>query len=123
VHFAVMMPFNAIGFSAPTVIRDLGVTNLLDIGLLTALALVAAALETYVVGSHSDRTVERRGHIAASGAVTALAFAMLPVVGNNAPLGVALFALVVRHPMAASSSSGRFRGRSPHAPRPREASR
>jgi MFS family permease len=102
VYFAVMMPFNAIGFWAPTVIRDLGVTNLLDIGLLTALVFVAAALGTYVVGSHSDRTMERRWHIAGSGAVTALAFAMLPVVGNNVPLGVALLAL------AAAASYGSF---------------
>ncbi|SAK61167.1 major facilitator transporter [Caballeronia temeraria] len=102
VYFAVMMPFNAIGFWAPTVIRDLGVTHLLDVGLLTALVFVAAALGTYVVGSHSDRTMERRWHIAASGAVTALAFALLPVAGRSVPLGVGLLAL------AAAASYGSF---------------
>ncbi|SAL80108.1 major facilitator transporter [Caballeronia arvi] len=102
VYFAVMMPFNAIGFWAPTVIRDLGVTNLLDVGLLSALVFVAAALGTYVVGSHSDRTMERRWHVAGSAAVTALAFALLPLAGHNVPLGVGLLAL------AASASYGSF---------------
>jgi D-galactonate transporter len=102
VYFAVMMPFNAIGFWAPTVIRDLGVTNLLDVGLLSSLVFVAAALGTYVVGSHSDRTMERRWHVAASAAVTALAFALLPLAGHNVPLGVGLLAL------AAAASYGGF---------------
>ncbi|AET92602.1 major facilitator superfamily [Burkholderia sp. YI23] len=102
VYFAVMMPFNAIGFWAPTVIRDLGVSNLLDVGLLSALVFVAAALGTYIVGSHSDRTMERRWHVAVSGAVTAIAFALLPLAGHNVPLGVGLLAL------AAAASYGSF---------------
>jgi D-galactonate transporter len=102
VYFAVMMPFNAIGFWAPTVIRDLGVTNLLDVGLLSALVFVAAALGTWMVGSHSDRTMERRWHIAASAAVTALAFALLPAAGHHVPVGVGLLAL------GAAASYGSF---------------
>ncbi|WP_144139527.1 MFS transporter [Paraburkholderia sp. BCC1884] len=102
VYFAVMMPFNAIGFWAPTIIRDLGVASVFDIGLLSALVFIAAALGTYVVGANSDRTMERRWHVAGSAAVTALAFALLPAAGHNVAVGVGLLAL------AAASSYGCF---------------
>ncbi|MGE8487644.1 MAG: MFS transporter [Paraburkholderia nemoris] len=102
VYFAVMMPFNAIGFWAPTIIRDMGVANVLDVGLLSALVFIAAALGTYVVGASSDRTMERRWHVAASACVTALAFALLPAAGHNVAFGVGLLAL------AAAASYGSF---------------
>ena len=102
VYFAVMMPFNAIGFWAPTIIRDLGVVNVLDIGLLSALVFIAAALGTYVVGASSDRMLERRWHVACSSAVTALCFVLLPVAGHNVAMGVGLLAL------AAAASYGAF---------------
>lgn len=102
VYFAVMMPFNAIGFWAPTIIRDLGVASVLDIGLLSALVFIAAALGTYVVGASSDRTMERRWHVAGSAAVTALAFALLPAAGHHVAVGVGLLAL------AAAASYGCF---------------
>ncbi|MFT4069770.1 MFS transporter [Paraburkholderia sp.] len=102
VYFAVMMPFNAIGFWAPTIIRDLGVANVLDVGLLSALVFIAAALGTYVVGASSDRMMERRWHVASSAAVTALAFALLPAAGHHIAVGVGLLAL------AAAASYGCF---------------
>ncbi|SAL68792.1 major facilitator transporter [Caballeronia choica] len=102
VYFAVMMPFNAIGFWAPTIIRDLGVANVLDVGLLSALVFIAAALGTYVVGASSDRMMERRWHVAGSAAVTALAFALLPAAGHHVAVGVGLLAL------AAAASYGCF---------------
>jgi nitrate/nitrite transporter NarK len=102
VYFAVMMPFNAIGFWAPTIIRDLGVANVLDVGLLSALVFIAAAIGTYVVGASSDRMMERRWHVAGSAAVTALAFALLPAAGHNVTIGVCLLAL------AAAASYGCF---------------
>jgi nitrate/nitrite transporter NarK len=102
VYFAVMMPFNAIGFWAPTIIRDLGVANVLDVGLLSALVFIAAALGTYVVGASSDRMMERRWHVAGSAAVTALAFALLPAAGHQVAVGVGLLAL------AAAASYGCF---------------
>lgn len=102
IYFAVMMPFNAIGFWAPTIIRDLGVASLLDVGLLSALVFIAAALGTYIVGASSDRRMERRWHVAGSAVVTALAFALLPAAGHNVALGVGLLAL------AAAASYGCF---------------
>jgi MFS family permease len=102
VYFAVMMPFNAIGFWAPTIIRDLGVANVLDVGLLSALVFIAAAIGTYVVGASSDRMMERRWHVAGSAAVTALAFALLPAASHNVTIGVCLLAL------AAAASYGCF---------------
>ena len=95
-----MMPFNAIGFWAPTIIRDLGVANVLDVGLLSALVFIAAALGTYVVGASSDRTMERRWHVAGSAGVTALAFALLPAAG---------------HHVASASDCSRWRRRLPMA--------
>jgi nitrate/nitrite transporter NarK len=97
-----MMPLNAIGFWAPTIILELGVASVLDVGLLSALVFIAAALRTYVVGASSDRMMERRWHVAGSAAVTALAFTLLPAAGHNVTFGVCMLAL------AAAASCGCF---------------
>ena len=102
IYFAVMMPFNAIGFWAPTIIRDLGAKDVLDIGLLSSIVFIAAAVGTYVIGTSSDRRMERRWHIAGSGAVMTLCFALLPLAGHNIAMGMVLLSL------GAAASYGAF---------------
>lgn len=102
VYFCILMPFNAIGFWAPTIIRDVGVKDLVDVGWLSSVVFLAGAIGTYVVGSSSDRTMERRWHLAACCAVITLCFALLPLVAHNIALAVALLSL------AAAASYGGF---------------
>lgn len=102
VYFCVVVSFNAIGFWVPTIIRDAGVKDLVDVGFLSSVVFFAGAIGTYVVGYSSDRTMERRWHLTASCAVITICFALLPVVANHILLVVTLLSV------AAAASYGSF---------------
>lgn len=101
-YFCVLMPFNAIGFWVPTILKDMGVKNLIHVGLLSSLVFVAAALGTYVVGTSSDRCKERRWHLLASSAVLAVCFTMLPLALHSPGLAIAMLSV------AAAAAYGAF---------------
>ena len=101
-YFCVLVSFNAIGFWAPTIIRDVGVKDLLDVGLLSSAVFIAGAIGTYVVGHSSDRKMERRWHLVGCGAVIALCFALLPLFAHSIPVAITLLSI------AAAASYGGF---------------
>lgn len=101
VYFAVLMPFNAIGFWTPTILKDLGVQSVMNIGLLTSLVFIAAAAGTYLVGRSSDKRMERRWHFAVCGIVTTLCFALLPLAAHNL-----VFSMLLLSTAAATSYGG-----------------
>lgn len=59
-----MLVFYTIGFWLPTLIKDSGVTDILSIGLLSAIPYAAAAVTMVVVSRSADRLRERRWHLA-----------------------------------------------------------
>lgn len=70
---------NAVSFWSPLIINASGVKNVLDVGLLSAIAPAVGVVAMLIVGWHSDRTLERRWHAAcaefvAAGALVALSF-------------------------------------------------
>lgn len=101
-YFCVMMPFNAIGFWTPTIIKDMGVKNLIDVGSLTSLVFVAAAAGTYLVGASSDRHKERRWHLLATCVAMAACFATLPLALHQLSLAIAILGV------AAAAAYGAF---------------
>jgi MFS family permease len=74
IFFGMEMGSYAVGFWQPTIIRQTGVQNELDIGLLTLLPFTLALISMILVGRHSDKTRERRWHVAAPNMVAALGF-------------------------------------------------
>jgi ACS family tartrate transporter-like MFS transporter len=66
VYFCIGLSFYGISFWLPQIIRQLSGLSPLTIGLLTAVPFVAAAAAMVLNGWHSDRTGERRWHIAVS---------------------------------------------------------
>ena len=92
VYFCIMMPFNAITFWMPTLLKDIGTTDLFQIGLLSSLVFFAGGLGTYLVGRSSDRTMERRWHLAACCVIIATSFALLPLASHSVAGTVALLA-------------------------------
>ncbi len=67
----------------PTLLRNAGVTSLVEIGWRSALVFLAGAVGMVVLGWSSDRNRERRWHLAGSGAVASVAFLLLaPAAGN-----------------------------------------
>ncbi|MGF0239051.1 MFS transporter [Rhodococcus sp. IEGM1300] len=101
-YFCVLVSFNAIGFWAPTIIRDVGVKDLVDVGLLSSAVFLAGAAGTYIVGYSSDLKMERRWHLAACAVVIALCFALLPLFAHSIPFAITLLSI------AAAASYGGF---------------
>jgi sugar phosphate permease len=89
VHFGLVGSNYGIGFWLPQVIKDTLTRNTIAIGWLSVIPWAAAAVVMNVVGRHSDRTGERRWHLAGSAMVVAVAFAMSAVPGISGPAGLA----------------------------------
>ncbi|EMQ2081023.1 MFS transporter [Yersinia enterocolitica] len=64
IYFCLIAGFYTIGFWLPTLIKDSGVTDILSIGLLSAIPYAAAAVTMVVVSRSADRLRERRWHLA-----------------------------------------------------------
>ena len=62
--FAFICGIYMISFWLPTIIKEMGVSNPLRVGLLAAIPYGIAIAATIAVGLHSDRTLERRWHCA-----------------------------------------------------------
>lgn len=63
-YFGIIMGLYGISFWLPTLIKGTGVTDALDIGLLTMIPYGIAALSMVLMGRNSDRVSERRWHVA-----------------------------------------------------------
>jgi D-galactonate transporter len=59
-------------FWMPSIIKDTGVKDPLQVGLLSAIPYTATVIAMFLVGRHSDKTRERRWHLALSGVAAAL---------------------------------------------------
>jgi D-galactonate transporter len=64
IYFLFVMGLYGVGFWLPQLIRNSGVQDLLQVGLMTAVPYGVAALVMIVVARHSDRSGERRWHAA-----------------------------------------------------------
>ncbi len=84
VYFCGVVGFYAVNFWMPTIIQELGIDkkDFLKVGLLSMIPWGIAAVSMVVVGSHSDRTGERRWHCAGSLIVAMLGMVGLAVVGH-----------------------------------------
>ncbi len=84
VYFCGVVGFYAVNFWMPTIIQELGIDkkDFLKVGLISMIPWGIAAVSMVVVGSHSDRTGERRWHCAGSLIVAMLGMVGLAVVGH-----------------------------------------
>ncbi|HTO59121.1 MAG TPA: MFS transporter [Pseudomonadales bacterium] len=85
-YFALIVGFYSISFWAPQIIQSLGALDRVEAALVSAIPYVCAAIAMVFVGAHSDRTGERRMHIALGALVGALgmvatAYLREPVLG------------------------------------------
>jgi len=90
VYFGMSTGVYGINLWLPNLIKSVTGANNLRIGLLSTIPYVAAAIGMVAVGLHSDRTGERRWHVAASGFVAALALWVAAVTHSAWPAIVAL---------------------------------
>jgi ACS family tartrate transporter-like MFS transporter len=74
-YFALVLSIYAVSLWLPQIVASLAQMSDFEVGLVSALPYVVASVGMVVVGAHSDRTGERRWHIAAPALVGAVGFA------------------------------------------------
>jgi len=83
IYFCITSGSYAIGFWQPTIIRQTGVKDAFDIGLLTIVPYTLALISMVLVGRHSDKMRERRWHVVLPNIIAALGFVLCTQAGNN----------------------------------------
>jgi len=90
VYFTIPVALYAMGFWMPQIVRAASGGSDVAVGWLTAIPYAVAAVGMVVIGRHSDRTGERRWHIAMSAVAGGAAFALSGVVHGVVPSIAAL---------------------------------
>jgi sugar phosphate permease len=94
IYLFFIMGLYGVGFWLPTLIKGSGVTDPLEIGLLTALPYAAAAAAMILVGQSSDASRERRWHIAVPGVIGTAGWC-LAVYAGTGNVALAMIGLTV----------------------------
>ena len=76
IYFGFVMGNYGVSFWLPQIVKDTITKDPLQIGWLTAIPWAAAAVAMLIAGHHSDKTGERRWHVAITGIIGAAAFAL-----------------------------------------------
>ncbi|HEY4045303.1 MAG TPA: MFS transporter [Acidobacteriaceae bacterium] len=102
--WGIVMGSYAIGFWQPTILRETGVKNPFDIGLLTMVPYTLALISMILVGRHADKLRERRWHVVVPNVVAALGFILCTQAGGSTTvammgLTMALVGVVTALPM------------------------
>ncbi|WP_222119138.1 MFS transporter [Microbacterium sp. 1.5R] len=88
VYFSYNFALYGISFWLPTLIGDLGITDVVQIGFLSALPSLAAIVSMVTFGFLSDRAGERRKFIAAAFVMSAVGFAICIIAGTDPVWGI-----------------------------------
>jgi MFS family permease len=89
VYFGFVMASYGLGFWLPQIISDTLTRDALQIGLISMIPWGVGAAAMVLVGRHSDRTGERRWHVAVCGLIGAVAFAVSAIPGISGIFGLA----------------------------------
>lgn len=89
VYFAIAAGVYVLTFWLPQIIKGLGVSDPLHIGLLTAIPFLACAFGMVLIGRHSDRHGERRWHVAICMLIGAAALVTSTFTGGSLPIALA----------------------------------
>ena len=81
VYFCLNAASYGVAFFLPTIIKGFGVSDM-QTGLLAALPFVFGAIGMVVLGRHSDRTMERKGHVALAMMMAAVGVGLAALIGN-----------------------------------------
>jgi D-galactonate transporter len=88
-----LMGLYGISFWLPSLIKAAGVKDPLNVGLLTAIPYGAATIAMIATSHHSDKTRERRWHLAIAGFAGALGLLLSAAFSHNVPLAMAALTL------------------------------
>lgn len=88
-YFFFTMGLYGLSFWLPSIIRETGVRDPLNVGLLTAIPYMGALIAMYLIGRSSDRMQERRWHLAIPAIVGAIGLTLSVVYAHNTVLALA----------------------------------
>src|SRR5262245_22903101 len=93
--FTLLVGMYSISFWLPQIVKSFSGAGNVEVAFLSAIPYIAAAIAMVVVGSHSDRTQERRVHIAFSAVAGAVGLAVSTLVHTPIPglIGLSLAAM------------------------------
>lgn len=93
IYFSFVIGLYGVGFWLPTIIKGTGVTDPLQIGLLTAIPYFFSVIAMVVVGRRSDLRGERRWHIAIPAFLGAIGLFLSTVWSHNTQLAMVALTL------------------------------
>ncbi len=88
-YFGAVMGFYGMSFWLPQIVEDMGVRSTARIGLITAIPWAVGAVAMVLAGRHSDKTQERRWHIALAALAGAIGFVLSALLGGHAVASLA----------------------------------
>jgi nitrate/nitrite transporter NarK len=88
IYFCVIMGQYGLTFWMPTLIKAAGITDVLQIGLFSAIPFIFAVIVMVGAGHSSDRTRERRWHLIVPMLFAALGYVIVAAVGDNVTLAL-----------------------------------
>ncbi|HDJ1439122.1 TPA: MFS transporter [Serratia rubidaea] len=103
IYFCVVMGQYALTFWLPTLVRNAGISEPLQIGLLSSLPYLCAIVAMILAGRSGDRRRERRWHLAIPMLVGATALLLATQFGHYVALSVAFLCLAAAGILSASS--------------------
>ncbi|MBV7538079.1 MFS transporter [Duganella sp. sic0402] len=89
VYFLCVMGLYGVSFWLPQLIKNSGVSDVFDIGLLSAVPYCVAAVTMVLAARHSDRSGERRWHIAVAALAGALGLLLATLYSDNTVIALA----------------------------------
>ncbi len=104
IYFAIVMATYGIGFWLPQILENSVTSNLWLIGLISVIPWASGAIAMVWNGHHSDKTGERRWHIALASIVGAIAFAVCSISGTSGILSVIALSVATAGVLSALSS-------------------
>ncbi len=104
VYFGAVMGLYGISFWLPQIVKDMGVQSTGTIGLITAVPWAIAAVAMILAGRHSDKTQERRWHIALAALGGAVGFVLSGLLGGWAVASLAALTLSIAGVMCVLST-------------------
>ncbi|MGE3275731.1 MAG: MFS transporter [Vicinamibacterales bacterium] len=92
-YFCIVMAFYGVSFWLPQIVQSVAGLGAVQVALISAIPYVAAALGMAAIGRRSDRTGERRWHVAVPALVGAAGFVLATLVSTS--LALSLLALSI----------------------------
>jgi nitrate/nitrite transporter NarK len=93
IYFAIAAGLYIISFWLPEMVRSYHVTNTLHIGILTAIPYLVTSIGMVIIGRHSDKTRERRWHVALGMIVAAVGLVAVTFVHTSLPIALIVLSI------------------------------